>query len=62
MVAQGGVDEEPRQDIDRETFVFVVQCFPGAAFVEKQIEETRILFRQWCSPSFPPRMSRQRGD
>jgi hypothetical protein len=33
-----------------------LQGFPGTAFVEQQIEETRMVFLQGDSPSQPPRL------
>jgi len=65
MVGWACIRYEACQDVDREDFVLVVQCFPRVGFVEKQIEEIQIVFLQWGSPwlpaSFGSRFAVQRG-
>jgi hypothetical protein len=38
LAASSGLDEEPRQDLDDEVLVFLVEGFPGIGFVEEKIE------------------------
>ena len=38
LAASSGLDDEPRQNLDGEVFVFLVEGFPGIAFVEEKIE------------------------
>src|SRR5207245_462727 len=52
------VGHEPCEDFDRESFVFVLQCFPHVDFVEKQVEETQISLQG--SPPSLRRSSRSR--
>jgi hypothetical protein len=42
--------DEPRQDLDGESLVFVGQVFPSVGFVEEKIEEVSVGFWQGCSP------------
>jgi len=42
VVVCGCVGDEPCEDFDRETLVFVLQGFPDVDFVEQEVEEIQI--------------------
>src|SRR5215468_848600 len=58
--------DQPRQDLDGESLVFLGQVFPSVGFAEEKIEEVSVDFSQGCSPwwlgSGRPRGLPERGD
>src|SRR6266536_1058668 len=65
LIWSSRLGDKPRQDLDRDSLVFLMQGFPSVGFVEEKIEEVSIAFSQGCSPSLPggcrPRGLRERG-
>ena len=53
LITKSRLGDEPRQDLDGEGLVLLVQGLPGMSFVEEKIEQFWVFFLQVCSPWWP---------